>query len=161
MDDKAAVKRRERKARQQTEDAVFDVTNAPAEIKQNNAFLGAGRTPKALQLKNYEKVLKKLDDNIDDVMDTLLNLLHHEDPYVQIRVAELLLKKYLPDKKIKEITGAGGGPVQINQNIDIRSATLQAVAVLDSMGLEQIREQSETGRFKIIETEIIDEDECN
>lgn len=139
----------------------IDASQMPDEIKHGAGAPGMGRTPKALQLQKYEHVVKRLDGCIDDVMDELIAMVHHPDPNIRLRVCEMLLKRYIPEKKVKEIVGAGGGPVQVNQNIDIHAAVISAVKVLDSMGLEDIRQQSENEAFKLIKNEIIDADEID
>jgi len=138
----------------------IDVNKLPDEIKYGNNYPGGGgRTPKALQLQKYEHVIKRLDGCIDDVMDELIEMIHHPDPNIRLRVCEMLLKRYVPEKKVKEIVGAGGGPVQVNQNIDIHAQVASVVQALDSMGLEEIRRQSENEAFKLVQGEIIDADE--
>jgi hypothetical protein len=101
-----------------------------------------------LKLKNYQLVIEKLDGCVEQAMDTIIGLLDDKDPYVRLRSAELIIKKYLPDKKIKEITGPEGGPVQIN--IDKREAILQVVGQLDRIGYEELRESARDGNFNLL-----------
>jgi hypothetical protein len=128
----------------------IDSTEISDEVKVGKAPVGVGRTPKALQLQKYEHVVKRLDDCIDDVMDELISMIHDPDANIRLRVCEMLLKRYIPEKKIKEVVGANGGAIQVNQNIDVRSAVLVAIEVLDEMGMEQIREASQDGNFRLI-----------
>ena len=138
-------------AKKKKDEFVIDPDKIPEKLLVNNAPLGAGRTPKALQLKKYEYALKRLDDNTEKIFDVLENLLDDPDPNIRMRVAELFLKKIIPDKKIKEVVGAGGGPVQITQQIDVRALVLDAVGALDSLDIDTIRRRAQDGNFRIID----------
>ena len=131
-------------------DLILDPDLVPDKLKMNNAPFGAGRTPKALQLKKYEYVLKRLDDNTEHILDVLFKLLDSTDENMQLRVAEMLLKKIIPDRKIKEIVGADGGPVQVQQNVDIRQMVINVKDVLDDLDIGEVKEKTEDGNFKII-----------
>ena len=122
-----------------------DMDKVPEDLKYTNAPMGAGRTPKALQLKKYEHVLKRLDGCIDDVMDQLIAMIHDPDANIRLRVCEMLLKRYIPEKKVKEIVGADGGPVQVNQFVDVRAAVLNVVEALDSVDYDELRRRSLNG----------------
>jgi hypothetical protein len=124
---------------------TVDPEKIPEDLIHNNAPLGAGRPPKALQLQKYEHVLKRLDGCIDDVMDELIAMIHHPDPNIRLRVCEMLLKRYIPEKKVKEIVGADGGPVQVNQFVDVRAAVLNVVEALDSVDYDELRRRSING----------------
>lgn len=150
IEEQTEVKRR---GRPKKVDIVIDPQNIPAELVENKAPLGAGRTPKALQLKRYEEVLKRLDDNIDHVLDTLFNLVDDPDPNIRMRVCEMILRKYLPDKKVKEVVGPDGGPVQISQTTDTRVLVLNVVETLDELDIDQIKKRSEDGSFRFIEVD--------
>ena len=128
---------------------VIDKDKIPAEL--NVGKEPALRAPKGTQLQKYEHVVERLDGCIDHVMDRLIEMVDDPDPNIRLRVCEMLLKRYIPEKKVKEIVGANGGPVQINQNTDIRQLTLSVVGVLDEFGLEEIREKSASGSFRLID----------
>jgi len=113
---------------------------------------GGGRTPKALQLKNYSKALKLLDDNIEEALGVIIKGLHSTDKYFKFRCAELLIRKVLPDKKSKEITGEGGGPVRV-ETTDKRALVLGIVGMLDQMGFEELRQRVEDGTQRILEVD--------
>lgn len=114
--------------------------------------LGSGRTPKALQLKNYSKILRLLDDSAEDALKVLTDGLSDENPWVRIRCAETILKKYIPDKKIKELTGPGGGPVQI-ANIDQREAVINIINILDELDLDDVKKKAKDGSIRLLETD--------
>lgn len=133
------------------EELVIDENAVPDNIRYGASNLAPGRTPKALQLQKYEHVLKRLDGCIDDVMDELIGMIHDPDPNIRLRVCEMILKRYIPEKKVKEIVGADGGPVQVQQNVDMRTAVLTVVGVLDEMGLDEIREKSADESFRILD----------
>lgn len=111
---------------------------------------GAGRTPKAMQLKNYSVVLNLLDDSVEEAFDVIKEGLKDENVWVRIRCAEMILKKYLPDKKIKEIGGIGGGPIEVT-NIDRRAAVITMVNILDEIGIEELKEKASDGDFRLFE----------
>jgi len=113
---------------------------------------GVGRTPKALQLKNYSTVLKLLDDSVEDAFKVIKDGLKDKEPWVRLRCAEIILKKYLPDKKIREIGGIGGGPIQIT-NTDKRAAVITIVNILDEMGIDDLREKAKNGDFRIFDVD--------
>ena len=130
---------------------VIDKDKIPEELKTNNAPVGAGRPPKALQLKRYDEVLKRLDDNIPHVLDRLFELVDDPDPNIRMRVCEMLLRKYLPDKKVKEVTGSNGGPIQVSQTTDVRMLVIAAAGALDGLDIDTIRRKAADGNFRIIE----------
>ena len=60
---------------------------------------GSGRTPKALQMQNYKKVIKLLDDSAEDAIKVLIDGLEDDDKYYRFNCACVLLKKIIADKK--------------------------------------------------------------
>lgn len=118
----------------------------PARGSSIGGQLGAGRPPKALQLKNYEKALKFLDDTVEEALQVIKDDLHHPDAYVRIRCAELILRKYIPDKKIKEISGKDGGPIELT-NVNKHQLTMEILDSLDSMEIDEIKEQVKANKF--------------
>jgi hypothetical protein len=76
-------------------------------------LLGGGRRPKALQLQNYEKVLKVIDQTAEEAVAVIREGLQHPDWNIKIRCAQIVLNKYIPDKKSKEVTGKDGGPIEV------------------------------------------------
>ena len=144
---------KETKTKEEAKAIVEVPEKMPYEIEHGNAYLGAGRPSKAQQLKNYKKALASLDDHIMEALDNLYELMYDDDKYVRLRAIEIVIKKVIPDKKIKEIVGADGGPVQINQNIDVRALVLDAVEALDSIDLKELQERSISGSTKILESD--------
>lgn len=124
---------------------------------------GSGRTPKALQFKNYPKAIKLLDDNVEEALNVLIdglrsthmvqrgenNWVEEPDKWFRYNCAIQLLKKAIPDKKIKEITGPEGGPVEVNVNK--REAVLNILSILESKSMEELRQEIEDGSFKLSE----------
>lgn len=114
-------------------------------------IIASGRTPKALQLKNYGKILNLLDDCAEDALKVLIDGLDDENPWVRVRCAETILKKYIPDKKIKEMTGPGGGPIEVT-NIDNRTAILNVINLLDEIDMDELKQRAENGSIRLLET---------
>ena len=101
-----------------------------------------------LQLKKYQAVIDKLDNSIEHAMDVLIDLLDSDDENIRLRTAELLLKKYLPDKKSKE--KEKDKVVQIN--IDKRENIVKIVGQLDDMSYEELRERAEDGNIRLFDS---------
>ncbi|MFW9871966.1 MAG: hypothetical protein ACFFG0_02615 [Candidatus Thorarchaeota archaeon] len=112
---------------------------------------GSGRTPKALQLKKYKKVLQLLDDSVEEAFQVLRDGLRNKDPYMRLRCAEIILKKYLPDKKVKELTGPGGGPIELSNNVDKRTQIINIVNILDEIESDDLKKKVENGNFRLLE----------
>ena len=108
------------------------------------------RAVKIHKMKNQQKALESLDDHVLEALEELYNLMRDDDKYVRLRAVEIVLKKVIPEKKIKEITGANGEPIQVQQNIDIRTMVLHAAAALDSLDLDELIEASRNGSIKNI-----------
>lgn len=113
---------------------------------------GGGRTPKALQMKNYEKAIKMLDDNVEEILGVLIDGLHDPDKYYRFNCAAVLLKKIIPDKKIKQVVGEGGGPVKF-EITDKRANILEIVGVLDSMGMDEMKRRFDDAGERIFDAE--------
>ena len=118
---------------------------------------GAGRPPKSLQLKNYEKVLKILDKNAEKALMVLVNGLEavnengDPDKWMRYQCAVAILKKVLPDKKSKEVTGKNGNPIEVNV-VDRREAVLNIVNILDNMDLKDVKEKAKDEDFRLLES---------
>lgn len=132
---------------------------------------GSGRTPKALQFKNYPKAIALLDDAIEPALKVLIEglsattflttkdgkiVLDEEgkqveipDKWYRLNCAVQLLKKAIPDKKIKEITGPEGGPIEVN--ISKREAVIGILRIIEDKSLEELRREIEDGSFKLSE----------
>ncbi|MCP4648797.1 MAG: hypothetical protein GY853_01775 [PVC group bacterium] len=126
---------------------------------------GQGRPPKSKQLKNYDKALKILDDNIEKALGVLVDGLEATkdiynksgeiiaedvpDNYYRFNCACVLIKKVLPDKKAKEITGPGGAPLLPTTVIDRRKVVMNIVRKLDELDLDEVKEMQEKGDFKL------------
>lgn len=130
---------------------------------------GQGRLPKSKQLQNYDKVLKILDDNAERIIKTLIDGLDAEkevydkngnhiatvpDNYYRFNCATVLLKKILPDKKSKEITGPGGKELPPTTVIDNRRVTMTIVDRLDEMDFDEIKQVQKEGTFKLLKKDI-------
>jgi hypothetical protein len=139
--------------------------------------IGGGRTPKALQLQNYEKGLKLLDDNIEAALNVLIdgltatktiynkegNIVEKDVPdnYFRFNCACVLVKKVFPDKKSKEISGPGGQPLPPSTVIDRRKVTMNVINVLDELDIDDIKKAQEQGDFKLLKKDLdyyLDED---
>jgi hypothetical protein len=105
---------------------------------------------KETQLILQEKALNRVHEILEEAIDVLVDGMGDEDPYVRIRCAEDIIRKVLPDRKVKEITGDGGGPVRV-ETIDKRAAIVGIVAVLDGMGFEELRQRVENGSKRIFD----------
>jgi len=110
------------------------------------------RSVKLHELKNQQKALESLDDHVMEALDGLYKLMQDEDKYVRLRAIEIVLKKVIPEKKIKQIVGADGGPVKVEQKLDIRSMIMTAAAELDTIDLEELTEASRNGSIKVFGT---------
>lgn len=108
------------------------------------------RSVKLQKMKNQAKALESLDDHVMEALDGLYELMNDPDKYIRLRAIEIVLKKVIPEKKIKELVGPDGGPVQIQQNVDIRALVLDAAAALDGIDLESLREASRNGTIRNI-----------
>lgn len=130
---------------------------------------GQGRPPKHKQLQNYDKVLKILDDNAEKIINTLVKGLDAEkviydkngqyvdtvpDNYYRFNCATVLLKKILPDKKTKEITGPGGKELPPTTVIDNRKVTMTIVDRLDEMSFDELKEAQDKGEFKLLKKDV-------
>jgi hypothetical protein len=108
------------------------------------------RAVKIHKLKNQQKALASLDDHVMEALDGLYELMRDDDKYVRLRAIEIVLKKVIPEKKIKELVGPDGGPVQIQNNIDVRQIVLHAAAELDNIDIDELIEASRNGNIKSI-----------
>lgn len=108
------------------------------------------RAVKIHKLQNQQKALASLDDHVMEALDGLYELMRDDDKYVRLRAIEIVLKKVIPEKKIKEITGANGEPIQVQNNIDIRQIVLHAAAELDNIDIDELIEASRSGNIKTI-----------
>jgi hypothetical protein len=131
--------------------------NTPAISGPLGGLPGSGRTPKALQFKNYPKAIALLDEAIEPAIKVLIEGLSATtnvydkkgelieadvpDKWYRMNCAVQLLKKAIPDKKIKEITGAEGGPIEVNVNK--REAVLGVLQILESKTLEELQREIE------------------
>jgi len=108
------------------------------------------RAVKIHKMRNQQKALASLDEHVLEALDGLYELMRDDDKYVRLRAIEIVLKKVIPEKKIKEITGANGEPIQVNQNIDVRQIVLHAAAELDNIDIDELIEASRNGSIKNI-----------
>jgi hypothetical protein len=118
---------------------------------------GGGRTPKALQMQNYKKVIKLLDDNAEEAINVLIDGLTDDDKYYRFNCACVLLKKIIPDKKPPKESGIDidieNFNVNIN-NIDNRRADiLNMVDMLDSMGFDEMKKRLDNGSERVFNAE--------
>jgi hypothetical protein len=120
---------------------------------------GGGRTPKALQLKNYEKALNLLDNNIEKALNVLIDGLDDDDKYYKFNCACVLIKKVLPDKKSKEISTPNNKPISL-EIVDRRKIIHDIARALDETDFDELKKQSEKGTFKLLkDTDYYFEDE--
>jgi len=134
---------RPRKVTEVTKDMV-SVPHSIVELTEET------RAVKIHKLKNQQKALASLDDHVMEALDGLYDLMRDEDKYIRLRAIEIVLKKVIPEKKIKEITGANGEPIQVQQNIDVRQIVLHAAAELDNIDIDELIEASRNGSIKNI-----------
>lgn len=139
--------------------------NTPVVSGPGGGLPGSGRTPKALMFKNYPQAIAKLDEGILPAIQVLIDGLkattnvyskdgtlveaNVPDKWYRMNCAVQLLKKAIPDKKIKEITGAEGGPIEVNVNK--RETVFNILQVLESKSLEELRQEIEDGNFQLSE----------
>jgi hypothetical protein len=123
---------------------VLKVDNSLVALAEEN------RVAKLQKLRFQQKAMESLDEHVMEALDGLYELMRDDDKYVRLRAIEIVLKKVIPEKKVKEIVGADGGPVQINQNVDIRALVLDAAVALDSIDVEELLEASRNGSIKTI-----------
>jgi hypothetical protein len=131
--------------------------------------IGGGRPTKSRQLKNYDIALKLLDDNIEKALNVLISGLEATkdlytkdgqfiatvpDNYYRFNCATVLVKKVLPDKKTKEITGPGGTALPPSTVIDRRKIVMNIVQNLDEMDLDDVKEMQQNGDFKLLRKNI-------
>jgi hypothetical protein len=100
--------------------------------------LGGGRPPRSLQLKNYDKALNLLDNNIEEALNVLINGLRDDDKYFRFNCACVLIKKVLPDKKSKEISTPNNKPISL-EITDKRKLVDNIVKIIDGMSLEDVK----------------------
>lgn len=132
---------------------------------------GQGRPPKAKQLQNYDKALKLLDDNIEKALGVLIDGLEATrdvyskdgktliregipDYYYRFNCACVLIKKVLPDKKSKEVTGPGGTELPPTTVIDNRKVMFNFVDALDKMDIDDIKEVKNSEDFKYLKKNV-------
>jgi len=144
--------KRKRKNVVEAEKVIIVPDEIPAELQPAEPRFYASEASKAQKMKNYNLALKSLDDHVMEALDGLYELMRDDDKYVRLRAIEIVLKKVIPEKKIKEVVGADGGPIQVNNNIDIRALIFDAAAALDGIDLDDLRERSKNGSLKIIDT---------
>lgn len=89
------------------------------------------------KLENYNKVVKLLDDHAVKALETIIELMDHEDPYVQLRSAELILKKVLPDRKVQKVVGDKDNPVRVEVT-DRREAVRKVINLLDDIEIDVV-----------------------
>jgi hypothetical protein len=111
------------------------------------------RQTKELQLKNTEKALQIVYENIEKALDVIIKGLSSRDLWYRYNCATFLIKKVLPDKKIREISGPDGGPIKVEEKIDKREQILDMIVVLDSISIDELRRRSENGSKGIFEAE--------
>ena len=115
-----------------------------------NNILELKRKNKEKQLLMQEQAIDLVHEHLEDAVQVLVDGLYDEDKWIRIRSAETLLRKALPDKKTKEITGEGGGPIQIEEH-DKRTAVINIIGILDELGFDELRERVTSGRTGILE----------
>jgi hypothetical protein len=125
-------------------------------VESTDNIIELKRSNKELQLQMQEEALQLVHNSLADAVAVLIDGLDDEDPYIRIRCAEDILRKVLPDKKTKEVTGKGGGPIEIEET-DKRAAVLTIVGVLDELGFDELRERA-SGSQRIFEAEFKTED---
>jgi hypothetical protein len=146
---------------------LADKNNTPAISGPLGGLPGSGRTPKALMFKNYPQAIKMLDEGLLDAIQVLKDGLkattnvyskdgtlveeNVPDKWFRYNCAIQLLKKAIPDKKIKEITGPEGGPVEVN--INKREAVLSILQIIEDKPLEELRREIEDGSFQLSQSD--------
>lgn len=96
------------------------------------------KTPKPKDFKNYEKALEKLDNAIIKAINVFVDGLHDEDKWYRYNCASVILRKVVPDRKIKEIVGDRDRPISFEFR-DMTDAMEKAIEALDDMDIEMIQ----------------------
>jgi len=130
--------------KQSSKQKVIDIS------PETNNILELKRKNKEKQLLLQEEAIDLVHNYLADAVQVLVDGLYDEDKWVRIRSAETLLRKALPDKKTKEITGEGGGPIQIEEH-DKRTAVINIIGILDELGFDELRERVANGRERVLE----------
>ena len=107
---------------------------------------GPGRKPKIKHLSNYHKALKMFDDNIEAAIQVLVDSFTDDDVNVRIRAAEIFLKKTISDKKTNEVTGPGGGPIQVT-----KAEWKEAVEEIDDLIGKRIKKKAIEVEYQVEE----------
>ena len=113
---------------------------------------GVMKKDKRAAITAYNRSMARLEENVDLALDRLFELVEDEDKYVALRAVEIILKKVVPERKIKEIVGPDGGPVQVNQNIDQRSMVFNVINHLDTFDYDELKRRAlDGGNITVLE----------
>lgn len=105
----------------------------------------APKVPKPKDFKNYEKALGRLDGAVMDAIQVFVDGLKSDDPYYRYNCAAVILRKVVPDRKVKEIVGNRDRPISF-EFTDMREAMENAIDALDEMDIEMIQKGSDASR---------------
>lgn len=108
--------------------------------------------PLGAHYKNLEKSTKMIDDALPDAIQVLVDGLSDKDKYYRFNCACTIIKKAIPDKKRKEITGVGGKPIEI-KTVDRRESIISIIGILDELDIDELKEQADNGSFRLSEFE--------
>ena len=110
------------------------------------------KTPKPADFRNYEKALKLLDDSVEDAIDVFRKGLKDTDKWYRFNCASVILRKVVPDRKIKEVVGDKNRPISI-EFTDRREAIIATIDMLDDMDLDDLLKKAGNGSNRILEAE--------
>jgi len=116
-------------------------SKTPAQIKKG---------PLAQQYKNTGKAISLLDDAVVQAIEVLVAGLSDDDKYYRFNCACTILKKVVPDKKRKEISGPNGNPIDIDI-VDKRQAVNSVVSILDEISIDELKAKASDGSFRLLE----------
>ena len=104
---------------------------------------GAGRKKHKDKLSNYNKALNLLDDSIIPALHVLREGMFNSDPEIQYKCASKLLDKVIPNKKRVEHTGEGGGPVDVEVNVNSEEVVAELFDLIDARMAERKKREIE------------------
>ena len=107
------------------------------------------KPPKPHEFTRYEKAIELIDNNVETAIQVFIDGLNDDDKWYRYNCASVLLRKVIPDRKIKEIVGDSKRPISIQ--FDRREVVLNLVQLLDDMDLNTIKQKAEDGNGRIFE----------
>jgi hypothetical protein len=126
-----------------------EVQKAPS----SDEIFKKSRDVRALRLKNQEKALLLIDDNIEAAIEVVVKGLKSKDKYYRLKCALALIKKVVPDRTSKEVSGPGGGPIPVSDPTNRRQQVLDVLNVLDEIDFKELKRKAEDGDFYLLETD--------